>query len=1484
MIPNGDDNRLQVDIGAVQDAITIDPDKLMGSVSLQGGGIGPVVSTQQQDTRESMYGGEDITPSPLPSPSLYDRDQDIPSTSLGKQVYDWIYRPEGENDDALRDRVNDELKQLSMDELLQYCESMDTGAAIPEDIKDKLPSAVHREKLEAYERDDGRGMVSSSLIFAADLAQAAAVGGAKGLKEMGAFTYSILDWADNATGVDMLPDTDSDDYKNFMTNWENNLDRWVPDGICPSIVSSVAQATAGMKVFGGIGSYLQHYKGIAGITGAIQNVIGAKKAGYLWTLTKSALTSATAFDPDDGNVFNALDQVPWLQGTFITYLAIDPDDTRTEKFIKNALSSYLSDMAVDSLCKGFKKLAKAVRRTNGEKVNAIISMSGDNVDDAATKGNNGIVRANNDTGDIIETVDGEFADRKIVKHGGSAIEEVVDAEFYDPPPVKASPRGIVDDTVDAEWVDDGLKGNEPTLPQLQARPRDYEGKATVLPKEEVDDILEDLDVAFEEIKQKPSKPPVTNVDDAIDVEYHEGAPSTSTGPKAQNATSITASKEDIATTGSRGASKASKKAKGTDTKASVADAPQWPSIGHVEGTSNSASGASAKEGVSTKSILEECQEILDSIDGKMDTVFTPTHDVINTSTIGHELLKEDGFETFIGALGNKVPESNPFGRAATEFTPVTNEALKNRVKDAMEDITGEFSKLEWLSKASEQLAEGVVKAKALYVGHVKELFAITKKLDRQDLTADVKRMIIDGELTNILNNTAKAMSFFDTISTNTGRALQAHKIGLDDVLTESVQSKIYENMIKNIGKMTPSQKVALARNMMEAGSARNSAKMMKLLGQSRTARWIDAFTTNRINFMLSSPKTHLVNSLSNAFKQTVLTPLDDIMLGWGGFKGGLFSINDPIAMNRGLKVASGIAHNIKEAWYMGKRAFDLGTSLLDIDSGIIERTMNTISSLYLGLDPDSTFGKLIDGYGKATGVVSRALVGADEFFKQLSYRGTLYSDLAFQGMEAAKKKGLTDAKAIDSFVSEYVEKNWSKHFQDAATAAGEVVKGARGATEEYIKRAREATWQQSLNDTSMYKMFQNVANTNPLTRNILPFVRTPSNILDDGIQHLPGVGKFSPAYLFSKRFRDAINAGGKEAEKALAKQRVGNMLGAVAILFHNQGMLTGGPPSHKGTREALYATGWRPYSVKIGDQYISYERVEPLKAVFGTITDACQILDGQTAGINIEEVTKAEGLTAGDILGTVSFAIAHNFVNASYMKGLNDFIQGVMLGDGMQLQKILTSFATSSTIPNAMNAIRQTIDPEFKEVQGWIDAFKNRIPGLSSTLPAKYSWITGEPSMYMGGHLSGVMPIVGSYKPKDSTLEALSDIATMMPNLSRNVMGHRLDEQQFSDYCRLHGTVKIKGKTMLQALEAIVDAHKDTSNDRYDLADAVDKKIKEYRNAAKEELFKLYPELSISKSKNNKNDRSKAPTYKASTKGTPMDEGVKSGIERLASF
>lgn len=96
-------------------------------------------------------------------------------------------------------------------------------------------------------------------------------------------------------------------------------------------------------------------------------------------------------------------------------------------------------------------------------------------------------------------------------------------------------------------------------------------------------------------------------------------------------------------------------------------------------------------------------------------------------------------------------------------------------------------------------------------------------------------------------------------------------------------------------------------------------------------------------------------------------------------------------------------------------------------------------------------------------------------------------------------------------------------------------------------------------------------------RVIVPFIRTPANIVKFAAERSP----FAP---LMKESREALTGkhGAAARDEAIARIGIGSSIGATAVYLATEGMITGGGPVDPKQRSLLYASGWEPYSVRVG--------------------------------------------------------------------------------------------------------------------------------------------------------------------------------------------------------------------------------------------------------------------------------------------------------------
>jgi hypothetical protein len=196
----------------------------------------------------------------------------------------------------------------------------------------------------------------------------------------------------------------------------------------------------------------------------------------------------------------------------------------------------------------------------------------------------------------------------------------------------------------------------------------------------------------------------------------------------------------------------------------------------------------------------------------------------------------------------------------------------------------------------------------------------------------------------------------------------------------------------------------------------------------------------------------------------------------------------------------------------------------------------------------------------------------------------------------------------------------------------------RSPTDDIVKQAeasaRYYTFQKELGENG--KRIQQLANNTPGVKIILPFVRTPINLLKFAGER----SVFAPAM---GEVRAAIRQGGRARDEALARITLGSGLSTAAVMAAMEGKISGGGPADFREQAALKQGGWQPYSVKIGDQWVSYQRFDPTSMLVGAAAD-------------FAEVGKYATDEEGDAFAlNVLLAVAKNITSKTWLSGLSDF-------------------------------------------------------------------------------------------------------------------------------------------------------------------------------------------------------------------------------------
>ena len=250
---------------------------------------------------------------------------------------------------------------------------------------------------------------------------------------------------------------------------------------------------------------------------------------------------------------------------------------------------------------------------------------------------------------------------------------------------------------------------------------------------------------------------------------------------------------------------------------------------------------------------------------------------------------------------------------------------------------------------------------------------------------------------------------------------------------------------------------------------------------------------------------------------------------------------------------------------------------------------------------------------------------------------------------------------------------------------------------------------------SLGNAIQNITRNSKLASLILPFVKTPANIAKETVYRTPGAFLFKGYREKLAGFRKGGEAAGAAAEE-LAKTVMGTTVGASIAMAAYEGLFTGGGPADSKREAALRETGWQPYSIKVGDQYISYQRLEPLAGIIGLAAD---LAEGVKAG-----ETTTPGQKAAKLVG----AIQENLTNKTFLSGLEGFF--TFWHDPQRYAKRFITQLEASAVPNIIGATARAVDPNFRRTDLGT-APLSKIPGVSKLLPAQKA-PTGEERLRPG--------------------------------------------------------------------------------------------------------------------------------------------------------
>lgn len=312
--------------------------------------------------------------------------------------------------------------------------------------------------------------------------------------------------------------------------------------------------------------------------------------------------------------------------------------------------------------------------------------------------------------------------------------------------------------------------------------------------------------------------------------------------------------------------------------------------------------------------------------------------------------------------------------------------------------------------------------------------------------------------------------------------------------------------------------------------------------------------------------------------------------------------------------------------------------------------------------------------GRIVRVPQRAMLAVDEWFKTIIQDSTR----ADYAIREANKHGLTGTER-----DEFIQYSMSSPESEANQKA--------------FEESLRLTWQSTGNQVAevILGARRKSGGTGWIFKFLFPFVTTPTNIITTGLRKSP-LGTISLLWkgLVTKGYKDQSDLMVRDTtEQILTYATLWTLYSLSAGDDEHDPWMTGSVSAEPLKRRFQYRN-IPPQSVRIGNRWYSYARVEPFATIMTTTIDALdawrRIKEGRTEGLPV------------DIL----HSLKANIRDKTFLQMLGDVLRA--MEDDMRAWGIVQNFA-SSWMPNIVRQSLRASDPYVRD-------FRARQKGLEQTL------------------------------------------------------------------------------------------------------------------------------------------------------------------------
>lgn len=696
-------------------------------------------------------------------------------------------------------------------------------------------------------------------------------------------------------------------------------------------------------------------------------------------------------------------------------------------------------------------------------------------------------------------------------------------------------------------------------------------------------------------------------------------------------------------------------------------------------------------------------------------------------------------------------------------------------------------------------------------------------------------------------------------SAEAGRALNALKIPAG--LGNKERMLEIERIVNELGGMDANADMV---RMVQILARTNKKGLVRYADRASGARTMNAMQQLFYGSILSSPKTQMRNIVSTGAMIPLRMAQTAVAARAGRILGRDLAEN-PVMVGEAAAQWAGIKMGWRRALqYVGTTwrasAAKPGQVVPDIVGkyGFKPRE-HALSAEALGMRKSGLVGRavggLLDGLDWFTRYSGRALMSVDAGFKSINHDMTIWQE-AYKTAQREIAAGTLTADGAAARMAEIIARpNEALRIQAQKDALHWTFNDPPGRVVSRLLKLRNTGMEP---DASIAERLGGY-----WARITLPFINTPANLWSRGLEHTP----LAPLF---KTYRDAIAKGGGAADLARTKIALGTMYMATFVDMAADGLITGAGPSPGNPAEYGEYLRWQrenktPYSIKIGDKWVSFRGLEPWSTLAGWAA-------------TISEWTKRSDFTDPDEEFDLQSAIAYSAfslfavaLDASFMTGAADFSAAVDDPSGRSAS-YLKRYLSAYTTPALVRDIGQAIDPTYRFTTNFLQDMRKKWGFGQDYAPVPDAWgraLTSESGVgFLYDMVSPFRARTGKQEPIDAAMER-DGWSVWNPPKKFTILGQdiKLTGDRYPIYWRfmnLRGQTKpsampeIYGQllqeqfgdlTMLETLNAIVTGQHELSP-QYAATigpegrEAMIKRvISAYRNVAKAIVLDEHPEL-----------------------------------------